>query len=56
MNENELDPDEVKILRQMVEREKAVGLIWGWVKTFLYVAVPITTLYSFYELLKNGKG
>lgn len=53
--DKELTEDEIKILRDIVEREKAVTRVWGWIRAFLYVAVPVTTLYSFYELLKNGK-
>lgn len=48
-NIDELSDDEIKVLKDMVEREKAVSRIWGWIKNFLYVAVPITTLYAFYK-------
>lgn len=54
-DDKELSEEEIRVLKDMVEREKAVTRVWGWVKAFLYVAVPITTLYSFYELLKTGK-
>lgn len=46
---NDLSDDEIQVLKDMVEREKAVTRVWGWVKNFLYVAVPITTLYAFYK-------
>lgn len=52
---NGLSDDEVKVLKEIVEREKAVSKIWGWIKSFLYVAVPVTTLYSFYLFLTDGK-
>lgn len=48
-NQSDLSDDEIKVLRDMVERERAVGLIWGWIKAFLYVAVPAATLYSMYK-------
>jgi hypothetical protein len=47
--DKELSQEDIKVLKDMVEREKAVSLIWGWVKAFLYVAVPAATLYSLYK-------
>lgn len=46
---SDLSEDEIQVLKDMVEREKAVTRVWGWIKNFLYVAVPITTLYAFYK-------
>lgn len=49
----ELTQEEIKILRDMVEREKAVTKVWGWIKAFILIAVPISTLYAFWELHKR---
>jgi protein-S-isoprenylcysteine O-methyltransferase Ste14 len=50
---NELSEEEIKVLKEVAKREVAVGLVWSWIRNFLYVAVPITTLYTFFEYLRG---
>ncbi len=47
----ELDEDEIRVLKEIVEREKAAKLIWKWFTTFLGVAIPIIGIYAFYKSL-----
>ena len=46
---NPLSEEELKVLKDMVKREQAAGLVWKWFKALLYVAVPLATLYSIYK-------
>jgi hypothetical protein len=48
---DQLDEEEIKVLREIVEREKAAKLIWKWFTTFLGVAIPIIGIYAFYKSL-----
>lgn len=47
----ELDEDDLKVLREIIEREKAAKLIWKWFTTFLGVAIPIIGIYAFWKSL-----
>ncbi len=49
----ELSQDEIKILKEMVEREKAVARIWNWIRSFVLIAVPISALWTFWEHVKK---
>lgn len=48
---DDLSDEEIKVLKDMIKREQAASLIWKWFTTFLYVAVPIASLYAFYKTL-----
>lgn len=50
-DDEELSQDDIKVLKAIVKREEAASLIWKWVTAFLYVAVPIGTLYGIYKSL-----
>ena len=46
---NDLNEEDIRVLKEIVKREQAATLIWKWFKAFLMVAVPIATLYSIYK-------
>lgn len=48
----EFSDEEVKILKEVVKREETVSRVWGWIRSFLVTAVPLTTLYMFYDYIK----
>lgn len=49
----ELDKDEQEILKKIIEREKALNIFRKWVLGLLYILVPISTLWTFYNYLKG---
>lgn len=53
---NDLSDDEKRALREMIEREKAVSWLWGWIKSFLFVAVGgLLSIWTLIELWRNSK-
>lgn len=46
-----LSEDELEVLKKIIKREEAVSWLWGWVRSFLFVAAGgVLTLYSVFEL------
>lgn len=53
---NELSDEELKVLKEMIEREKAVSWLWGWIKSFLFVAVGgLLSMWTLFEMWRNTK-
>lgn len=48
---NELDDEEIKVLKAIVKREEAATLIWKWFTTFIGVAIPVIGIYAFWKSL-----
>ena len=44
-----LRKDEYDTLKNIIRRDEAASMIWRWIKAVLYVAVPLTTLYTFFQ-------
>jgi hypothetical protein len=46
-----LPKDEYDTLKSMIKRDEAAHLVVKWIRAFLYVAVPLASLYAFYKSL-----
>lgn len=46
---------EAKVLRQMIQRQQAMGWLWKWLSAFGFVFISgILTLFSFGEAIRKG--
>jgi hypothetical protein len=53
---SQLSDEELKVLKEMIKREEAVGWLWGWIKSFLFVAVGgLLSIWTLIELWRNTK-
>lgn len=48
---NDLDEEDLKELKQLLNERRGAKVVWKWFTSFLYVAVPLASLYAFYKSL-----
>lgn len=53
--EDELSEEELDVLKGMIEREKAVSWLWGWIKNFLFVAIGgALSIFGLWQFIKGS--
>lgn len=47
--------EELRVLKEMIERERAVSWFWKWIKNFVFVAVGGTlSILGLYQFVKGS--